>query len=468
MKKGRAYGKGRAATPLTDPCSLAELLDERPVRLSVCLITRDEEELLPACLDSAAPVADEIIVVDTGSRDATPQLARSRGAQVVHHEWNDDFSAARNEALRHARGDWILFLDADERLVAESQAGLRAGIERGRFDYATVAIESLVGGETLITRAIRLYRNYPGLRFLGRVHEQIAPALHDLEARFPLRRAEADIRLIHLGYDPALFAARGKEERNARLVDVELSERGDNAYVRLKAGEALFARGKFEAALEPIADGLAATWRAIDAGEADALILEEPVTLHAACLVALSRPEEALATLAKTHGRLAPTANTLYLEGVGLWALGRAGAKEKLVAAMRAPDGRGELFTLPEVRGATPPFLLGSLALAEGDAAQARAWFEVALAREPGHREARLGLAEALFHAGSPAGAVQTLSGALASDPSDLRSWQAGAVYLVASPGQEASARAWLDAACALFPQDGVLDRLATDLRARG
>ncbi len=88
--------------------------------LSVCMIVRDEEKVLSRCLKSVEGIADELIVVDTGSKDNTITIAKDFDARVFHFEWCDDFAAARNESLKHATGDWILQIDADEELPASS------------------------------------------------------------------------------------------------------------------------------------------------------------------------------------------------------------------------------------------------------------------------------------------------------------------------------------------------------------
>ncbi len=90
------------------------------------MIVRNESAGLPGTLAAARPWVDEIVVVDTGSTDGTREVARSHGARVVEWAWRDDFAAARNESLRHATGDWILVLDADEVLTEASGPALRA------------------------------------------------------------------------------------------------------------------------------------------------------------------------------------------------------------------------------------------------------------------------------------------------------------------------------------------------------
>ena len=126
-KEARRFAKknfGNRNTPawLTAPPGLVA----EKLRLSVCLIARNEEKFLGACLESVRGLADEIVVVDTGSTDRTVEIAKQHGAKVDHFTWCDDFSAARNLALAHATGDWVLVLDADETVPSSSHAAMRA------------------------------------------------------------------------------------------------------------------------------------------------------------------------------------------------------------------------------------------------------------------------------------------------------------------------------------------------------
>ena len=98
---------------------------ERPSRVSLCMIVKNEEANLAACLQPVAKLFDEIIVVDTGSTDRTKECARRFGAKVFDFIWVDSFAAARNESLRHATGHWILWLDADDRLDETNLPKLR-------------------------------------------------------------------------------------------------------------------------------------------------------------------------------------------------------------------------------------------------------------------------------------------------------------------------------------------------------
>src|SRR5438477_6471542 len=102
----------------------AQSADRRP-RLTVCMIVKNEAANLRRALASVGPVADELVVVDTGSTDDSAAVAAELGARVAHFAWCDDFAAARNAALALASGAWILSLDADEELDPASVAPLR-------------------------------------------------------------------------------------------------------------------------------------------------------------------------------------------------------------------------------------------------------------------------------------------------------------------------------------------------------
>ena len=190
-------------------------------RVSLCMIVKNEEAHLSACLESVADLVDEMVVVDTGSTDATAAMASRRGAQVHSFEWIDSFAAVRNESLRHAQGDWIFWLDADEMLDEENRlklksllAGLRdenaAYIMRQRSPAGTGAAAAIVADQ------VRLFRRLPGVHWSYRVHEQILPALR--RTGVDLRRS--DIVIQHSGHEDPAVRLR-KLDRDLRLLLLE-------------------------------------------------------------------------------------------------------------------------------------------------------------------------------------------------------------------------------------------------------
>jgi hypothetical protein len=152
-----------------------QTLAARPARLTACIILKDEEPSLPRCLESLQGLADEVIVVDTGSTDRSAEIALRYGAKVKSFPWSNDFSAARNEAMRHATGNWVLMIDADEWLEADGRREIRCIVNgEGRVPQllrqVTRAAREPQGVEQL---KVRLFPNSLGLKFAGAISETL-------------------------------------------------------------------------------------------------------------------------------------------------------------------------------------------------------------------------------------------------------------------------------------------------------
>lgn len=217
--------------------------------LTLCMIVRNEEQFIGHCLESARNVVDEIVVVDTGSEDRTVQIAREFGAMVSRFEWNDNYSDARNYAASHARGEWILFLDADEILDPESGKLIRQAVEHPVADaYELLFYNYCRGDESapdIVHRACRLYRNRPEYKFEGRIHENIAPSIVAAGGSV----AELDAIVHHYGYRPDVLDRRQKRERYLALLHAELGEKPGDIYVLYHLGAAYCAENRFEEAI---------------------------------------------------------------------------------------------------------------------------------------------------------------------------------------------------------------------------
>ncbi|MDT7961519.1 MAG: glycosyltransferase, partial [Armatimonadota bacterium] len=148
-------------------------IPDEPVgtRITLSMIARNEAEYLEECLKSVQGVVDEIVLVDTGSTDATPQIAEKYGAKVIYAEWQNDFAAARNIALQHATGDWILVLDADERLTPESKQAILNAVRHPQFvGYYLEILNEMGAGDYFVHRLVRLFRRVPYARWEGAIH----------------------------------------------------------------------------------------------------------------------------------------------------------------------------------------------------------------------------------------------------------------------------------------------------------
>ncbi|MFZ5828399.1 MAG: glycosyltransferase [Bacillota bacterium] len=208
------------------------------MKLSLCMIVRDEEERLPQALRSVEGIVDERIVVDTGSHDQTVAVAESFGARVIPFAWTGDFADARNAGLEAATGDWILVLDADEELLSADRHRLRPLLEAAEADGFIVPIINRVGdgrsGDLQRSAAVRLFRNHPAHRYEGALHEDVTGSIL---ARNPKARlVEAPVRLLHHGYLDQVQQARSKGERNMAALQRELERNPDSAYHRFSLG----------------------------------------------------------------------------------------------------------------------------------------------------------------------------------------------------------------------------------------
>jgi glycosyltransferase involved in cell wall biosynthesis len=170
----------------------------RPL-LSAALIVRDESAFLADCLRSVQPVVDEIVVVDTGSVDDTPEIALAHGAVLSHRPWSGDFAAARNAALDAATGEWILYIDADERLEPARRGEVEALL--GRRDAVAYRLLLRPSPRATPYREYRLWRNDPRIRFDGVIHEKVVPAIHAVADEDGREILPCDLELVHHGYE---------------------------------------------------------------------------------------------------------------------------------------------------------------------------------------------------------------------------------------------------------------------------
>lgn len=209
--------------------------------VSLCVIARNEAATLVRCLRSASSLVQEMIVVDTGSTDETVALAEAEGATVFHFAWCDDFAAARNAALECATGEWILWLDADEFLLPESLEPLRHVFARSDVQAAWLIRQEMEReGQTagfIEMRQLRVWRNDPALRFVGRCHPHFGTLLEERAAHTGQHTLYPVIRFRHSGYLPHLMPR--KLERGIRLMQLELEERPGQLYYEIELGRAL-------------------------------------------------------------------------------------------------------------------------------------------------------------------------------------------------------------------------------------
>jgi tetratricopeptide (TPR) repeat protein len=206
-----------------------------PPKITLCMIVKNEEEHLPQCLTSVRGLADQIIIVDTGSTDRTVEIAESFGATVYHHAWEGDFSKARNISMGYADGDWIFILDADEEVEAADVALVRQVAEQNEFKIVAVSVYNYSrekGMYTSFLPSIRLFRRDLGAYYEGIVHNQLR--FHTAE---PTLRIPA--RIYHYGYGLSPEAMVRKVARSRELLEKQLAENPDHAFAHFNLAQLL-------------------------------------------------------------------------------------------------------------------------------------------------------------------------------------------------------------------------------------
>lgn len=218
-------------------------INEKPF-ISLSMIVKNEEKDLPGCLESVKDLVDEIIIVDTGSEDRTIEIAKNYNAKIFHFEWINNFAAARNESLKHCNGEWILYLDADERIRSIDFQKLRYMLKNAESNLGMLVctIESThkaLDGSSEVHRGgyPRIFKNlgYPKIQFTGRVHEQISPSLK----KHGYGMSMSDIVIEHLGYDQPREVMEAKVNRNYKLLLQHVKEEPVNGYAWFQLGQTL-------------------------------------------------------------------------------------------------------------------------------------------------------------------------------------------------------------------------------------
>ena len=205
-------------------------------KLSLCMIVKNEEKYLPTALQSVKDIVNEMIIVDTGSTDRTVEIAKRNGAIVFPFKWCDDFSQARNFSLDKATGDWILCLDADERIQRSELPKIRRTINRSDISAISVIQRIPQKKGNFISfkdsEYCRLFRNLAGIRFQGRIHEQILPAIQSKNGKI----IKSDIIIDHWAYGVTSEKKAKRAERNLSLLLKDAEENPGEPYICYNLG----------------------------------------------------------------------------------------------------------------------------------------------------------------------------------------------------------------------------------------
>jgi len=233
--------------------------------LSLCMIVKNEADFIKNCLNSVKDLVDEIIVVDTGSTDNTTEIAKEYGAKIFHFRWIDDFSKARNESIKHATGDYILMLDADETFSPREIEKIRQIVEEDKYDAISFIQRNYANSSDIAgfvskkgdlyeesadfsgwqpNPITRLFRNKAGIYYRNRIHETVDESISELDGN----TLETDIPIHHYARKKDMSFWHNKGEHYLRLGKKKVEEQPDNPKAHFELGLQYQELGKLEQA----------------------------------------------------------------------------------------------------------------------------------------------------------------------------------------------------------------------------
>jgi FkbM family methyltransferase len=420
------------------------------IELSACIIGRDNARTIRACLESIRPWVDEIIFVDTGSKDETPGIAEQLGACVFHFEWCDSFSAARNESLRHARGKWVFWMDTDDTVDPENGSQLRPLIRRATPDVLgyTVSVRCPergtdgAGDYTDVTH-VKLFRNLPELRFERRIHEQIIPAIRRQNGEI----VGTPLFVVHSGYDTSPEGQKRKLDRDLRLLHKELEEEPEHPFTLFNLGMTYNDCKEYARAVDYLRRSIRVS------GEGESHLRKAFAYLVSACS-GLGQLDDAWHACADGLRMFPRDEELRFRKGVLLHQRGEL--REAVAAFEDVLQNRDEWHFTSVVRGITGYLTRANLALVYRDLGEPgkeeEQWRRV-IAEVPGYRPGWNGLGETLVRQGRLAEAAVLARGLL----HDARVRSVGLVLearLARARGEGQKVRSNLEQAVREFPED--------------
>lgn len=346
------------------------------MRISLCMIAKNEGENIRRCLNSVAGAVDEIIVVDTGSTDDTCEIARQFGARVLSFSWNGNFSDARNASLEPATGDWILFLDADEELAPGSGETLRRITADNSVEGYFIKVVNYIGSEGWIETCpdliFRLFRNRREYRFRGAIHEQIADVILEKNSQARYRAAE-DLVILHYGYLSRQIKEKDKIARNLGLIRRELESAPDSRLLRYHYGVELFRAERY-------GDAAAEFVRAASGIDPQTIYLPKLIRYLVLSYHANGSAQQAIEAVQAGLQLFPDYADLYYYGGVACMdQKNYAGACQFFQKALSMPDQPSHYAPFGGTRGFRSLFQMGRLAEAFGNEEEALNQFILSL-----------------------------------------------------------------------------------------
>jgi glycosyltransferase involved in cell wall biosynthesis/2-polyprenyl-3-methyl-5-hydroxy-6-metoxy-1,4-benzoquinol methylase/tetratricopeptide (TPR) repeat protein/GT2 family glycosyltransferase len=452
--KGNLHGNTKPEW-LHLPAVIADANAGSRPRLSVCLIAKNEEKFLDQCLASVRGLADQIVVVDTGSTDRTVEIAREHGAETHIFEWCDDFSAARNAALEHATGDWVLILDADEELLPEHRETILKEIGAASVMAYRLPIIDKGNEEDGCSHVPRLFRNAPGLFFVGRIHEQVFSSIEVRRKEWGLDNSLGKSAILHHGYGKELLVSRDKVARNLKLLQIAIEEMPDEPNLLMNLGLELVRSGRLDEGLEQYSLALRAMSK-LPPSQVVPELRESLLTQMATHLLAARRfteiTELCQSSLARATGL---TASLHFMLGLAQMELKKPAEAVEQMRQCLAKRSRPALSPVSKsiLRGG-PNHCLALCLAALKKPAEAGEAFRAALADDPVAPGIRFDFARFLAGQGDAVEALKLLHALATGDPRQIHVWQFGGQIALGRPEFLEFAHHWTTQAVGHYPED--------------
>ncbi|MBD2455868.1 glycosyltransferase [Nostoc sp. FACHB-87] len=226
--------------------------------ISLCMIVKNEETTLPKCLNSVKDFVDEMVVLDTGSSDRTPEIAQQFGAEVHHFQWTNNFSTARNAALKYVTGDWVLVLDADEILNPSIVPQLQDAIQSDEYILINLIRQEIGAVQSPYSLVSRLFRNHPEIRFERPYHALVDDSVAAIIQKEPHWQVGylQGVAILHTGYQKRAIAQNNKYIKAQAAMLEFLATHPNDPYVCSKLGALYVETGKLTQGVELLLRGL--------------------------------------------------------------------------------------------------------------------------------------------------------------------------------------------------------------------
>lgn len=371
-------------------------------KLSLCMIVRDEAQNLPNCLASVQSVVDEMVVLDTGSTDGTPDLAAQLGAKVHHFDWVNDFAIARNEALQYVTGDWILVLDADERLATDIAPAIQDAIQQEDCLVINLVRQEIGATQSPYSLVSRLFRRHPDIRFSRPYHAMVDDSVDAILRQDPRWKISQipDIAILHEGYQAGAIASRGKLDKARVTMERFLAEHPGDPYVCSKLGALYVQMERFSHGIELLERGL----------KSEALDPATQYELHYHLGIAYTRSKHVVQAAQQYQAAIQQP----ILPKLKLGAYNNLGGLRKATGDLTGAQKLYETAINIDPNFALGHYNLGMVLKALGQLPEAIAHYQTAIQLNPAHADAHQNLGVALLKRGQVPEGLEAFKQAIA------------------------------------------------------